>query len=228
MRRIQDATGVTDVEEVVQRFLVQGKTQAHLERLQVDNQAQLETLREDRARVTKEFETLKYSGEARNTSNQRMLTEFEEHLTAALQRRDALQAEDAGASRLLVDVVAGVDHLYDKVEGLKPVQFRAAATLADKLREVELRLGKLSTELESRKAELAAIGEDVEVPTTMLLPEFNTRIALVDPAAEAADADESESDADDEVMSRDQMKRAAQSLVDAKTKKGGARRKKRR
>lgn len=36
--------------------------------------------------MTKEFEALKYSGEARNTGNQRMLTDFEQRLTTAEQK----------------------------------------------------------------------------------------------------------------------------------------------
>ena len=36
------------------------------------------------------FEALKYSGEARNTSNQRMVSEFEQHLTTAEKAREGL------------------------------------------------------------------------------------------------------------------------------------------
>lgn len=46
MRRIRDATGATDVGEVVQRFLTQGETQEHLQALQRENTEKLSNLRE--------------------------------------------------------------------------------------------------------------------------------------------------------------------------------------
>jgi hypothetical protein len=46
MRRIRDATGATDVGEVVQRFLTQGETQEHLRALQRENTEKLSNLRE--------------------------------------------------------------------------------------------------------------------------------------------------------------------------------------
>jgi hypothetical protein len=139
MHKIQEATGVTDVQEVVHRFLVQGETQENLKRLQQENTELLARLREVRlhtygcykylfyimmqehARVTKEFETLKYSGEARNTSNQRMLAEFEQHLSESQQKLNAAKENEGRSSKLLVDVKAGVDHLSDKLEKLKAV-----------------------------------------------------------------------------------------------------------
>ena len=77
---------------------------------------------QEHARITKEFETLKYSGEARNTSNQRMLAEFEQHLTEAQAKLTAAKDNEGRSSKLLVDVKAGVDHLSDKLEKLKAVR----------------------------------------------------------------------------------------------------------
>ncbi len=49
MRKIQEATGVSDVQEVVNRFLVQGETQENLKRLQQENVDLLAKLRDVRA-----------------------------------------------------------------------------------------------------------------------------------------------------------------------------------
>ena len=46
MRKIQDATGVSDVQEVVDRFMVQGETQENLKALQQANAEHLAKLRE--------------------------------------------------------------------------------------------------------------------------------------------------------------------------------------
>ena len=83
LAKIKDATGVSDIQEVVDRFLNQGNTRRHLEQLQEENSRQLARLREDRERLQATFEDMKYSGEAKMSSGQRMLEEFEAHLEDA-------------------------------------------------------------------------------------------------------------------------------------------------
>ena len=83
LAKIKDATGVSDIQEVVNRFLNQGNTRRHLEQLQEENTRQLARLREDRERLQATFEDMKYSGEAKMSSGQRMLEEFETHLDDA-------------------------------------------------------------------------------------------------------------------------------------------------
>ena len=50
MATIKEATGVSDVHEVVRRFMSQGDTKAHLERLKEENNQQLRELREEKVR----------------------------------------------------------------------------------------------------------------------------------------------------------------------------------
>ena len=53
------------LQEVVQRFLSQGDTQKHLEALKVTNEKTLVRLKEEKEKLQKEFESMKYSGEAK-------------------------------------------------------------------------------------------------------------------------------------------------------------------
>ena len=48
MAKIKDATGVSDIQEVVQRFLSQGDTHKHLEQLKVNNEKMLSRLKEEK------------------------------------------------------------------------------------------------------------------------------------------------------------------------------------
>lgn len=48
MNKIKDTTGVSDIKEVVQRFLSQGETQKHLEQLKTNNEKMLVRLKEDK------------------------------------------------------------------------------------------------------------------------------------------------------------------------------------
>ena len=48
MAKIKDATGVSDIQEVVQRFLSQGDTHKHLEQLKINNEKMLARLKEEK------------------------------------------------------------------------------------------------------------------------------------------------------------------------------------
>ncbi len=85
--------------------------------------------------------------------------------------------------------------------------------MSEKLSEAELRLARLVEEIESRKDELPESLPVNAVPK--LLPEYNTRVNL----SKAAGGSKSESEEDDDVVSRDAMKRNAQMFVDQKTNK---------
>lgn len=213
MRRIQDATGVSDIQEVVTRFYAQGESQQYLEEMRVKNTALQEKLHEDFERVNKEFEALKYSGEARNTSNQRMLTEFEDHLTEAETRKLSGESKLKAATQMLVKVKTGIDHLHDKLATLQPVTHRAANTVETKLEESQLRLVNLVEELKQQEFQLTE--DDPEAP--LVVSEFNTRIPLTE-TSEKEKVAETDSE-DEDVISREQIKKQAQDLVDSKNKK---------
>ena len=53
MNKIKDTTGVSDIKEVVQRFLSQGETQKHLEQLKTNNEKMLVRLKEEKVLVTR-------------------------------------------------------------------------------------------------------------------------------------------------------------------------------
>lgn len=53
MNKIKDTTGVSDIKEVVQRFLSQGETQKHLEQLKTNNEKMLVRLKEEKVFVTR-------------------------------------------------------------------------------------------------------------------------------------------------------------------------------
>ncbi len=55
-------------------------------------------------------------------SNQRMLAEFEQHLTESQQRCAAAKESEARVTKLLVDIKTGVDHLAEKLDKLKAVR----------------------------------------------------------------------------------------------------------
>jgi chromosome segregation ATPase len=105
LAKIKDTTGVSDILEVVARFLNQGDTRAHLEQLQAEHSQSLAHLQEEKERLQAQFEEMKYSGEAKMSSGQRMLEEFGVHLEEAKKK---CVKQYLGISDTLTHVVAGV------------------------------------------------------------------------------------------------------------------------
>ncbi len=56
---------MSDIQEVVDRFLNQGDTKRHLEQLREENTKVVSWLKEEREKLQAQFEDLKYSGEAK-------------------------------------------------------------------------------------------------------------------------------------------------------------------
>jgi len=213
MRRIQEATGVMDVHEVLSRFRSQNETEKKLTALKDENTATLSELQQQFDVLQKQYESQKYTGEARNTSNQRMVTEFEQYLSGASETADKAQGELNKNDELLVRIRTGVDHLHDKLDTLKPVKFRTASTLPDKLTESQLRLESLQTELDQRKGEFEN-AKNTEVPLT--LPANNTRIDFRTTITEGRKPEEDEdSNESNEAITRSEVKRRAQLVADA-------------
>eukprot|EP00040_Diaphanoeca_grandis_P012996 m.65778 g.65778 ORF g.65778 m.65778 type:complete len:506 (-) comp23600_c0_seq2:352-1869(-) len=213
MRRIQEATGVMDVHEVLSRFRSQNETEKKLTALKEENTATLAELKEKLAVLEKKYESQKYTGEARNTSNQRMVTEFEQYLTAAEKAAQTAQVEVNRNEALLVRVRTGVDHLHDKLDTLKAVKFRTASSMMDKLTEAQLRLEALQTELEQRKSELES-AKGFDAP--LILPANNTRIDFRATVTEGRKVEEEEDSTEsNEAITRAEVKRRAQLVADA-------------
>ncbi len=53
---------------MVERFSSQDSTTAHLEKMKEDSEQNVAKLRDEKARLNKEFEEMKYSGEAKTST----------------------------------------------------------------------------------------------------------------------------------------------------------------
>lgn len=239
MNKIKDTTGVSDIKEVVQRFLSQGETQKHLEQLKTNNEKMLVRLKEDKEKLRVEYEEMKYSGEAKLSSGQRMLEEFQQRL--ADEEKSCAEAKDRldRANKTLVNVKAGIEHLADKLQHLKAPkghvpQAQLSPTsdeyILDLLGTSEQKLLKLMDDLGGKDIDdVMKEMEDAEFRATMegKLPQYNTRVKLPTSDRLAVYDDDEESGEDEDVLSRNAIKRYSQQIVDSKTKKHKTRKGKR-
>jgi len=229
MSKIKDATGVSDIQEVVQRFSSQGDTQKHLDQLKINNEKTLVRLKEEKHKHQNEFEEMKYSGEAKMSSGQRLLEEFQDRLGDKEKKFTDVRQRQEHSSRILVDVKAGVEHLADKLQHLKAPKGQVPQAqinpnsdeyVLDVLGMCEAKLLKLLEELGGRDIkDVMKEMEDTEFRATLesKLPTYNTRVKLpTGPSDRGSNAygDDDEDSADDgDQLSRDNIKANSNLIV---------------
>lgn len=240
-RRIKEATGVSDTMEVVYRFENQGATTAHLEELKKENEKQTVRLQEEKAALQKKFEEMKYTGESKLSSGQKMLEDFQEELRKENKNRDEIEEKLDKLSKILLQVKAGVDHLADKLIHLKTTKGHTTSArispmsneyVLDQLALCEEKLLKLMDEFgDSDLEKIQKQMEEEEFHANMenRLPLYNTRVKLPlqqqDETTYGADSESSRED-DAEVLSRIAIKKQSKELIDRQTKKCNTRRRK--
>lgn len=240
-KRIKEATGVSDTQEVVHRFENQGDTGDHLEDLKKENEKTIFRLKEEKEKLRNEFEEMKYSGEAKLSSGQRLLEEFETHLKEEEQRQDTACNRLEKSSKILTNIKSGVEHLSEKLKHLKAASSQVGKSkisptsdeyVLDQLSLAEEKLLKLLEDLEQSGKDIQDLEKQMneEEFSNRLednLPKYNTRVKL--PTTQKDDMfneDEEESGEDMEVMTREMLKKQSQQLVDSKNKKRMPRKKK--
>lgn len=231
-QKIKEATGVTDTQEVVKRFVAQGETHQHLEELKSENEKTLVRLKEEKERLQEVFQELKYSGEAKLSSGQQVLEELQTHLQKEEKRRDKCKEDLEKMTKILSNAKSGLEHLTTKVQHIKvPRSHFPAKDLSpqsdeyvlDLLDTTEKKLQKLLEELDGQDiaAALKQMEEDeFQAKIEGKLPSYNVRIPL--PAATKEDTFEDEEDSGEDegdVVTRAALKRQSQQIVESKTKR---------
>ncbi|GAB5567752.1 outer dynein arm-docking complex subunit 3 isoform X1 [Prionailurus iriomotensis] len=230
--KVKEATGVADTHAVVRRFLAQGDTLTHLEALKSKNKQRLLTLKQEKQRLQREFEGLKYSGETTLVSEQKLQAELQECLEAEEQRRTEAQDKLEHTIQSMQMAREGLEHLAGKMKHIAVDAGRFAGKVLDPkaddylpalLGVVEEKLLKLQAQLESQ--DIAAMVHHLanrEFYSILegKLPRYNTRIAL--PLASHKDKffDEEESeDEESNVATRAALKMRSQKLIESRSKK---------
>ena len=79
-RKIKEATGVSDVQEVIQKFITQEDTHRNLVEMTKEAQSRIDQLNAEKSELKSKVEELKYSGSGQ-LGSRRIVDEFETHLT---------------------------------------------------------------------------------------------------------------------------------------------------
>ncbi|XP_012889457.1 PREDICTED: coiled-coil domain-containing protein 151 isoform X2 [Dipodomys ordii] len=230
--KVKDATGVAETHSVVRRFLAQGETFDQLETLKKDNEVDLVKLKQEKQQLQQELEGLKYSGDAKLVSQQKLHSEMLENLKNEEQRQTGVQEQLDNTLRTIQIAKDSLQHLAGKLNHIALEDSRFSGVVLDPnsgdylpnlLGLVEEKLLKLQGQLEIHVVSemLRHIG-DREFLASLegKLPQYNTRIPLplTRPKDKYFDEEESEDD-DNEVVSRAMLKIRSQKLIETRSKK---------
>eukprot|EP00002_Diphylleia_rotans_P019304 TRINITY_DN3737_c0_g2_i6.p1 TRINITY_DN3737_c0_g2~~TRINITY_DN3737_c0_g2_i6.p1 ORF type:complete len:574 (-),score=178.69 TRINITY_DN3737_c0_g2_i6:372-2093(-) len=226
-RKIKEATGVSDVNEVIQKFLTQEETHNNLQALKQEAQARIDTLNEEKAQMKAKVEEIKYSASG-SLGSRRIVDEFETHLSEANVKCERNRQKYERIAKVLVNVKAGIEHLADRLESIRidqPPVAMSDETVVDVLTLCELKLAKVLETVVAEVDPQASIG-DAPSPKHLTvdsdLPQFNIRVKLPNVAEDGEEVgpeDSGDEDDDDEVLDRSQIKRDASNVLDRMNKK---------
>ncbi|XP_041839650.1 coiled-coil domain-containing protein 151 isoform X2 [Melanotaenia boesemani] len=228
-RRIKEATGVTDMQEIVECFISQKETHQNLVKLKRENEEVLVQLKGKKELLDQQFEEIKYSGEAKLSSEQRMLEECEHKLKAQQQRCGTAKERLDWLVKTLSTVRAGVEHLVEKLEHIALSEDTVTKVHLDSdefvmalMHQCELKLQLLNKEFEGM--DLAAIVKEMEEDEFYVRIEGKpieyNQVKLSEDQKLDLFNDEDESEEDEvDIISREALKRQSQLLIDSNSKK---------
>lgn len=148
-RKIKEATGVSDVNEVIQKITSQESTTDNLINLSKENQARLEQLQFEHANLKARVEELKYSGSG-GGHRRKMVDDHEQNLVLASAKLERAKLKYERLAKVLIGVKAGVEHLVDKLESVRDddqVVVVTDETIVDALQESEMTLVRLLNQI---------------------------------------------------------------------------------
>jgi len=124
-RKIKDATGVSDVNEVIQKIISQEDTQKNLKELTKETQDKIEKLQIEKQRLAQRVEEIKYSGTG-GGHRRKMVDDHEENLAQSIAKMERAKLQYERFAKILINVKAGISHLSEKVNTVRQDQKQIA------------------------------------------------------------------------------------------------------
>mmetsp|Transcript_7468 Transcript_7468/g.17091 ORF Transcript_7468/g.17091 Transcript_7468/m.17091 type:complete len:531 (-) Transcript_7468:271-1863(-) len=230
---IREATGVSDPNEVIQKFLTQEDTQKSLQALTAENQATIDRLTEERRTLRLRVEEFKFGSEG-NVGRRQAIDDFEGNLAEASEKFDRNKGKYERMAKMLIDMKAGIDHLGEK---LSPIRLDGEATIEmtdenveEHLQQCELRISKLLSlthHLDDPSDRKRMLDEERYEEKLMMKSQSDAKIKLADKEEEADnDSEDFEDEMDEDVWHRKQVKYSSQQLIDKQQSKNRKKNKK--
>eukprot|EP00753_Platysulcus_tardus_P022208 PLAT9424.4.p1 GENE.PLAT9424.4~~PLAT9424.4.p1 ORF type:complete len:600 (+),score=347.42 PLAT9424.4:48-1847(+) len=234
--KIKDATGVDDVNEVIQKITSQEDTHNNLVDLTKENQLKIEGLNEEKARLKARVEEMKYSGPG-GSHRRKMVDDYEEALTASGAKLERVRVKYERLAKVLISIKSGVEHLWDKLESVRgdgrhptgladnpivEMLFQCESTLLSLLHRIESREESKDGAEHTVAALVSDLGAGITDDELLKTRPNNQRIHLPAEEEEEEDEDDLTDDDDDdaldgeeEELTREKIKKASSQLLAA-------------
>lgn len=218
---IKEATGVKDVNEVIQKFLTQEDTQKNLTSLTRENQATIDRLTEERKKLRFQVEELKFSNGGGGGRRQ-AIDDFESHLAEATEKFERNRSKFERMAKMLIDMKAGINHLCEKLVPIK-LDGEAAIEMSDEtveevLQQCELKISKLLSlthHLDDPDDRQRLLDEDRYEEKLMMRSQSEARIKLTDKDDDGDDDDDDfEEEMDEDCLHRKQVKYNSEQIME--------------
>lgn len=219
---IKDATGISNVEEIVQKFQNQRDTHERLKQLKMQNESRLEETRKKHLEMQTLQDDLRQAAESKHNHSKRLIREFNEQLKLVTSDYNDSKERFDRATKLLADMKLGIQHLVDKLDGVpltdKPPKYEMSDENLKSILDVCFRkiiqLHETISNRESSEGELPVPPISI---TQAVLPQHNIRVR---PQTNNFDADEIDEEINDdsEIPDRETLKRYTAQMLNARTK----------
>jgi len=113
-RRIYEATGVTDVNDIIQKYTTQDETSKSLNDLKQEYLEKIEYLNNEKSRIRQELNTLKF--EAGENMSRKQFDEIENNVNNVSNKCERARLKYERISKVLINAKSGVEHLAHKLE----------------------------------------------------------------------------------------------------------------
>jgi len=225
-KEIKEATGVADVNEVIQKFITQEETHKNLQAMTRESQTKIDALILQKMAVQERVQRLKFSVSADEQSVNAT--------THADRKYERQRLKYERLTKVLVSVKAGIQHLSERLEGVKLDEAPLVLTdenMVEVLQQCEQRLRIVLEAIRQEEEALvrdmgeAALQRNSGLP--MEPPVVNNyRVKDAEGVDEAPSEEEFEEDLEEEVVDRESLKKQSGSILDKATKKTKKRRSK--
>uniref|UniRef100_A0A7S4K5X8 ODAD1 central coiled coil region domain-containing protein n=1 Tax=Odontella aurita TaxID=265563 RepID=A0A7S4K5X8_9STRA len=237
-RKIKEATGVSNVNEVIQKIIGQESTTENMVSLTKQNQERIEELTGVRDELKKDVEEVKFSSSS-SPQRRKAVDEKEEQLSSCTSKIERSKSKCERVAAALINLKAGVKHLQDKVDNVSAeLRTDTKVYLTDKtLADILWSAGDILVELVARIRE-QEITEGVDLSSKLLANDdvdgiyeenmqeqrpYNQRVILPSMDDDAFDNDsnydDGYGDVDEEEISRDKVKKASSQIIQAQERK---------
>lgn len=226
-RKIKESTGVSDVNEVIQKFLTQEQTHDNLVNMTKDAQSRIEQLGRERSETKTMVDEIKYSGGTSQGSRQDV-DQWERKQSEIQSNIERLKTRYSRVQKVFIDVRVGIEHMNDKLEHIRldmPPLPMTDETVVDVMAQCDAKLLKMHELIDSlgpaeSAVETASLNERHGDASTG----YNVRVTLQHDDDDGGDDDDDDG-IEPDIPDREMMKKMHGMMLDKANNKGKKRRK---